>query len=268
MGNIEEVPEATPTTWVSSLLVVPKADRKDICTCVDMRRANEAIFRERHPIPIIEKVLYDLNGATVSSKIDLKLGFHQIELGEDSKAITTFATHRGLDRCRRLRFGITSAPEKCQKVISGVLAGCSGVANIVDDLIIHGTDLMEHDANPHKVLTRLEEQGLTVNGDKCQFRLPRLSLFGHELRAQGIASSEEKIAAFVNARPPQNVSEEWSSVRLVQYSAKFIPDFCTNRRAFAAPVEKGKTVCMGIRTGRFLRKIRGANDKYRDTRVL
>ena len=62
--------------------------------CVDMRRANEAIIRERHPIPTIEEVLYDLNGATVFSKIHLKWGFHQIEL--DSRAITTFITHRGL----------------------------------------------------------------------------------------------------------------------------------------------------------------------------
>ena len=132
-----------------------------------MRQANEAIIRERHSIPTIEEVLYDLNGATVFSKIDLKWGFHQIELEEDSRAITTFLTHRGLYRYRRLMFGITSAPEKYQKIISDVLAGCSGVANIADDLVINGTDLEEHDSNLRKVLTRLEEQGLTVNGEKC-----------------------------------------------------------------------------------------------------
>ena len=96
MGIIEEVPEATPTTWVWPLVVVPKVGGKDIRVCVDMRRANEAIIRERHPIPTIEEVLYDLNGATVFSKIDLKWRFHQIELEEDSRAITTFITHRGL----------------------------------------------------------------------------------------------------------------------------------------------------------------------------
>ena len=80
MGIIEEVPEATPMTWVSPLVVVPKVGGKDIRVCVDMRRANEAIIRERHPIPTIEEVLYDLNGATVFSKIDLKSGFHQIKL--------------------------------------------------------------------------------------------------------------------------------------------------------------------------------------------
>ena len=55
-------------------------DGKYIRVCVDMRQANEAIIQERHPILTIEEVLYDLNGATVFSKIDLKWRFHEIEL--------------------------------------------------------------------------------------------------------------------------------------------------------------------------------------------
>ena len=84
-GIIEEIPEATPTRWVSPLVVVPKAGSQDIRVCIDMRRANEAIVRERHPIPTLQEVIYDLNSATVFSKIDLKWGFHQIELEEDSR---------------------------------------------------------------------------------------------------------------------------------------------------------------------------------------
>ena len=241
VGVIEELPESTPTRWVSPLVVVPKADGKDIRVCVDMRRANEAIVRERHPIPTIEEVLYDLNGATVFSKIDLKWGFHQVELDEDSRDITTFVTHRGLYRYRRLMFGITSAPEKYQKIISDVLAGCKGVANITDDLVVYGADLSEHGANLHKVLTRLREKGLTVNGDKCQFRLPKLTFFGHKLSAQGVAPSEEKIAAVVNARPLQNVSEVRSFVQLVQYSAKFIPDFAQIAEPLRRMLRKGQS---------------------------
>ena len=144
----------TPTTWVSPLIVAPKPDG-DIRVCVDMRRANEAIVRERHPIPTIEEILYDLNGSTVLSKIDLKWGFHLIEPEESSREITTFTTHRGLYRYKRLMFGISSAPEKYQKVISDVIQGCNGVGNIADDLIVYGADLEEHDRNLYIVLERL-----------------------------------------------------------------------------------------------------------------
>ena len=40
--------------------------------CVDMRRANEAIVRDRLPIPIVEEVLESLNASTVFSKLDLR----------------------------------------------------------------------------------------------------------------------------------------------------------------------------------------------------
>ena len=99
-----------PTPWVSPVVVVPKPTG-DIRLCVDMRKANRAIVRERHPIPTVDDVLYQLNGSTIFSKLDLKRGFHQIELEEQSRNITTFVIHKGLYRYKRLMFGKTSTPE-------------------------------------------------------------------------------------------------------------------------------------------------------------
>ena len=121
--------------------------------------------------------------------------------------ITTFLTHRGLYRYKRLMIGVTLAPEKYQKIVADVLHGCEGVANLADNLIVHGCGIKEHDRNLHAVLTRLKEKGLTLNGDKCQFRLPKLTFFGHDLSRQGVAPSEEKVAAILNANPPQDASQ-------------------------------------------------------------
>ena len=210
---IEEV-HSGPIEWVSPLVVVPKPDG-DIRICVDMRRANEVIERERNPIPTIEEVLHDLNGSTVFSKLDMKWGFHQIELDPESRQITTFITHRDLFRYKRLMFGITSAPEKYQKIVKDALIGCKGVKNIADDLIIHGCGIQEHDENLLAVLRCLRKCGLTLNEKKCQFRLPKLTFFGHNLRKQGISPSEEKVSAIQNAKPPQNSVQVRSFLGLV-----------------------------------------------------
>ena len=69
-GIIEDVPEG-PTSWVSPLVVVPKPDGY-VRIRVDRRRANQAIIRERQPIPTVEEVRQDLNGSTVFSRVDLK----------------------------------------------------------------------------------------------------------------------------------------------------------------------------------------------------
>ena len=97
--------ETGPTPWVSPVVVVTKPCG-DIRLRVDMRRANEAILRERHPIPTVDNVLHNLNGSATFSKLDLKLGFHQIELDEQFRDITTFVTHKGLYRYKRLSLGI------------------------------------------------------------------------------------------------------------------------------------------------------------------
>ena len=94
-----------PTTWITPVVIAPKLSG-DIRLCVDMRRANEAIVRERLPIPTVDEVLESLNGSTVFSKLDLRWGFHQIELEPNSRDISDFKIHYGdalvREKCERL----------------------------------------------------------------------------------------------------------------------------------------------------------------------
>ena len=133
-----------PSSWVSPVVVVPKPSG-DIRLCVDMRQANMAVKRERYPIPTIDEVLQDLNQSKFFSKLDLNSAYHQIELSPESRDITTFGTHQGLYRYKRLMFGISCAPEMYQKVLGQVLQECDGVHNILDDVIVHAPTEEEHD---------------------------------------------------------------------------------------------------------------------------
>lgn len=66
-----------PSAWISPLVVVPKAD-DDLRICVDMRRANEAVLRENHPLPSFEDFLPHLGQAKWFTKLDIKNAFHQV----------------------------------------------------------------------------------------------------------------------------------------------------------------------------------------------
>ncbi len=68
-----------PIDWISPLVIVPKA-RGDVRLRVDMHHANEAIIREGHDIPMVEDLLYQFNGSTVFTKLDLHWGFPQMVL--------------------------------------------------------------------------------------------------------------------------------------------------------------------------------------------
>jgi hypothetical protein len=90
--------------------------------------------------------------------MDLKYGFHQIELGESSREITTFVTHKGLYRYKMLMFGISAAPEKYQQVISQVFHDIEGVQNISDGIVVFGRTKEEHDKRLVQVLNRTREK--------------------------------------------------------------------------------------------------------------
>ena len=141
-------------------------------------------------------------------------------LNEESRPITTFVTHRDLYRYKRFMFGLSSGPEKHQKVISDALKNCIGVANIADDIIVYGKGQKKHDGQLDAVLCVLSECGLTLNKKQCQFRLSKLTFFEHNLSTRGVDAREEKVAAIQAARPPQNAREARSFMGLVQYSAK------------------------------------------------
>ena len=192
-----------------------------------MRRANQAIRRARHPIPTVDEITQSISGSKVFSKLDLKWGYHQLELSPESREITTFATHCGLFRYKRLLFGVNSASEQYQYEIQTALAGIEGQENISDDIIIHGRDQKEHDLRLEKVIVRLKERGLTLNAEKCQFSMDKLTFFGMVLSGNGISCTEEKVKAVKEAREPRTVSETRSFLGLVNYCGRFIPDLAT-----------------------------------------
>ena len=117
---VERVPETQPTPWISPIVAVPKKDG-GVRICVDMRLANEAIKRVRHPIPTVDDISFDLNGAMFFSKLDFSQAYHQLELDQASRYITTFITQIGLFRYKRLNYGTNAAPEIFQYTFTGKL---------------------------------------------------------------------------------------------------------------------------------------------------
>ena len=136
-------------------------------------------MRERHPVPTVEDLIVDLNEATIFSKIYLNQGYHHLELEETCHSITTFATHVGLFRYKKLSFGVSSAAEIFQKSIEDVLQGIEGVRNISDDIIMFGKSQTDHDNALRAVLQRMRDNNVTANPDKCLFNQSPIDFLGH-----------------------------------------------------------------------------------------
>ncbi|KAK7099608.1 hypothetical protein V1264_003723 [Littorina saxatilis] len=215
-----------PTPWISPVVVVPKKTG-GVRVCIDMREANKAISREKHPMPTMDDLVADLNGSTVFSKLDMRNAYHQLELEENSRYITTFTTHVGLRRYKRLLFGVNAASEIFQNTIAGLLQGIPGTRNLSDDIIIHGRSQQDHDESLRITLQRLEENGARLNKEKCVFSVNELTFFGHKFGEKGVSADPEKVKTITNTSAPENVSEVRSFLGMTQYMSRFIPGYAS-----------------------------------------
>jgi hypothetical protein len=247
-GILERVTRNSgPTPWVSNLVMVPKdkAVRNTKCspsrptdngkpnetiavrlTC-DSKALNKAVRRTRFPSKTIEDLVYQVNGATVFSKLDITKAFHQLEIDESSRNYTTVTTHMGLFRYKRLHMGISSAQESFTEEIRVLLVDLPGQLNMTDDILVYGKDAAEHQDHLMAVLERLEGAGITLNIDKCQFYRSELTFFGLRFTATGISPTEDRCAALRQASEPTNAKELHSFLCTLLYSGRFIPDVCT-----------------------------------------
>jgi len=255
---IERVPDTEPRTWVSPPVVAPKPGSDDIRFCVDMREANRSIMRPNAQLPTTDDVIDKLRGATVFSKLDLREAYHQFQLDDESKHVTTFHGPEALYRYKRLNYGTKSAQDILQNEMSKILAGIPNQMNVSDDVLIGGST-ETHDAALEKVLAALDRNNITVAPAKCLFDRDQLSFLGIVFGKDGVQPDESKIKALKEAGKPANKEELRSFLGMAGFSQRFIAQYAqitaplreamtTKRWKWGAEQEKAFTQLCGALT--------------------
>ena len=218
VSKIEE-----PTEWCAGMVVVPKSDGR-IRICVDLKPLNTNVMREVHPLPTVDETLAQLTGAKRFSKIDANSGFWQIPLAKESRHLTTFITPFGRYCFNKMPFGISCAPEHFQRRMSQILERLEGVLCQMDDVLIFGRNDEEHDARLGAALKRIQDAGVTLNKEKCEFRKSELKFLGHIINQHGIRADAEKTSAVANMKTPSTITELRRFMGMVNQLGKFSPN--------------------------------------------
>ena len=104
-----------------------------------MREANNAIDRIHFPSPSLADLINILQKSKIYCKLDMNNGLLQFELDSALREITTFRTHEGLHRFKRLNFGTNAASEILQREIDEIFGNIPNCLAIADDVILFAT---------------------------------------------------------------------------------------------------------------------------------
>jgi hypothetical protein len=139
--------------------------------CIDYRRLNLITVKNKFPLPIVDELLDELAGAAFFSKLDLRVGYHQIRMRETDEEKTTFKTHQGHFQFRVMPFGLTNAPATFQCLMNTIFAQFTRkfVIIFLDDILVYSATLQDHQEHLRKVLTLLRENQLYAKESKCSF---------------------------------------------------------------------------------------------------
>lgn len=217
--------------WTSPIWIVPKkidaSGKKKWRIVIDYRKLNEKTVDDKFPIPRIEEILDRLGRSTYFTTLDLKSGFHQIEVHPKDRPKTAFSTDQGHFEFIRMPFGLKNAPATFQRVMNHILGNLIGKCCLVylDDIIIFGSSLQQHLDNLNKVLQRLAQANLKIQLDKCEFLQKECEFLGHIITQDGIRPNPNKIEKILSWPIPKTTTQIKGFLGLLGYYRKFIRDF-------------------------------------------
>eukprot|EP01053_Blabericola_migrator_P005380 Blabericola_migrator_1__5379@NODE_2755_length_2389_cov_14_470715_g1724_i0_p1_GENE_NODE_2755_length_2389_cov_14_470715_g1724_i0NODE_2755_length_2389_cov_14_470715_g1724_i0_p1_ORF_typecomplete_len426_score34_27RVT_1/PF00078_27/5e22RT_RNaseH_2/PF17919_1/5_7e22RT_RNaseH/PF17917_1/4_9e09RVP_2/PF08284_11/0_0056RVT_2/PF07727_14/0_053PASTA/PF03793_19/0_079RVT_thumb/PF06817_14/0_14CdvA/PF18822_1/5_9e02CdvA/PF18822_1/0_89_NODE_2755_length_2389_cov_14_470715_g1724_i01521279 len=213
--------------WTSRVKIVPKPDGS-LRICGMYTSLNKVTIKDAYPLPRIDDILDALQPHRYFMKLDLRKGFWQIPIDEESKPKTAFRTPFGLYEFNVLPFGTTNSPPAFQRILDEVLEGLNGeICRVyVDDIIIFGATREEVMERAEKVKAQLAKYGLTINEVKSDHQ-PRqeVTFVGYKIAKGTITPATDRINLILTAPQPKTLKALRSFLGFANTYRKYIRNF-------------------------------------------
>ncbi|GJU67890.1 putative reverse transcriptase domain-containing protein, partial [Tanacetum coccineum] len=194
------------SSWGAPVLFVKKKDGS-IRLCIDYRELNRITVRNRYLLPRIDNLFDQLQGAKSFSKIDLRLGYHQLHVKKQDVLKTALRTRYSHYEFLVMPFGLTNAPAVFMDLMNRVFHEYLDkfVIVFIDDILVYSKMREEHEDHLRIVLEILCQKKLYAKFSKCEFWLGQIAFLGHSVSADGITMDPAKVKAITKWPRPMTV---------------------------------------------------------------
>ncbi|GJT46359.1 putative reverse transcriptase domain-containing protein [Tanacetum coccineum] len=227
--------------WGAPMLFVKKKDGS-MRMCIDYRELNKLTIKNRYPLPRIDDLFDQLQGACCFSKIDLLSGYHQLRVREEDISKTAFRTQYGYFEFTVMPFGLTNAPAIFMDLMNRVCKPYLDkfVIVFIDDILIYSKSEEEHEAHLKTILDLLKKEKLYAKFSKCEFWLQEVQFLGHVVNRDGIHVDPSKVESVKNWMTPESPTESHSFLGLAGYYRRFIENFSKIAKPLTLLTQKNK----------------------------
>uniref|UniRef100_A0A1Y1MUA0 RNA-directed DNA polymerase n=1 Tax=Photinus pyralis TaxID=7054 RepID=A0A1Y1MUA0_PHOPY len=217
-----------PSEWINPMVATRKKDPSKARITVDLRELNKATIRPIYPSQSpIHTVCHLPKTAAYFTVLDGLKGFHQIDLEEGSRKLTTFITPRGRMRYCRMPMGWHGSSDVFNERMAKALEGIPHIARIVEDILIYSTTWEEHIQDVKRVLQACDAHDISINPSKVQFGMKRVK-FGGFIVKQGQYQIDPELTEDLRQFPvPENRTDLRSFMGLAQQLGGFSTDLTT-----------------------------------------
>ena len=231
----KDVVQPSSSPWASGIVMVQKKDGTKRF-CVDYRKLNDVTTKDAYPLPRIDDSLDQLAGAKWFSCLDLNSGYWQVEVADEDREKTAFASRRGLYEFKVMPFGLCNAPATFERLMETVLAGLNWKICLIylDDIIVIGKTFENMVQNLDLVLNKLKEANLKLKPRKCNLFAKEVEFLGHIISEAGVKTDPKKTEVVVTWPNPENVHQVRAFVGFCSYYRRFIEGFA----GIAKPLHK------------------------------
>ncbi|KAI3701816.1 hypothetical protein L6452_27177 [Arctium lappa] len=197
--------------WGAPILFVKKKDGT-MRMCVDYRELNKIIIKNIYPLPRIDDLFDQLQGASYFSIIDLRSGYHHLKVREEDVPKTTFRTRYGHYEFVVMPFGLTNAHAAFMDLMNRVCGPYLDkfVIVFIDGILIYSKNKEEHEQHLRTILELLAREQLYAKFSKCEFWLQEVQFLGHVVNAEGIKDFS-KLATPLTTLTKKSVKFEWGT---------------------------------------------------------
>ncbi|KAF5756737.1 putative nucleotidyltransferase, Ribonuclease H [Helianthus annuus] len=234
--------------WGAPVFFVKKKDGS-LRMCIDYRELNKLTIKNRYPLPRIDDLFDQLQGSSFYSKIDLRFGYHQLRIQEESIPKTAFRTRYGHYEFLVMPFGLTNAPAVFMDLMNRVCKPYLDkfVIVFIDDILIYSKTKAEHEQHLRAILELLKKEQLYAKFSKCEFWIREVQFHGHVVNGDGIHVDPTKIEAIKNWETPKTPTEIRQFLGFAGYYRRFIENFSKIVQPLTLLTQKDKKFDWGIK---------------------